>query len=71
MHWNHGLRRYPMQRTIIRRAGLSSKDADGGENDNFNRLFGDANVNVVGRTDPVINARTYRVKFMLSKQQFW
>ncbi|KAL7535196.1 hypothetical protein ACHAXR_010135 [Thalassiosira sp. AJA248-18] len=31
----------------------------------FNSLFGDVNVNVIGRTDPVVNIRVERVKFML------
>ncbi|KAL3823292.1 hypothetical protein ACHAXA_003440 [Cyclostephanos tholiformis] len=34
----------------------------------YNRLFGDASVNIVGRTDPVINIRVERVRFMLSRQ---
>lgn len=34
----------------------------------LNRLFGDASVNVVGRTDPVINIRVERVRFMLSRR---
>ena len=37
-----------------------------GEND-LNRLFGDVQVNVVGRTDPVINIRVERAKFMLAQ----
>ena len=47
---------------------LSSLSADDGEVNNlYNRLFGDANVNIVGRTDPVINIREERVKFMMSQ----
>jgi protein farnesyltransferase subunit beta len=34
----------------------------------LNRLFGDASFNVVGRTDPVINIRVERVRFMLSRR---
>jgi len=34
----------------------------------LNRLFGDARFNVVGRTDPVINIRVERVRFMLSRR---
>ena len=34
----------------------------------LNRLFGDAKFNVVGRTDPVINIRVERVRFMLSRR---
>mmetsp|Transcript_26471 Transcript_26471/g.55939 ORF Transcript_26471/g.55939 Transcript_26471/m.55939 type:complete len:705 (+) Transcript_26471:134-2248(+) len=43
----------------------NSKEAD---NKKFNNLFGDASVNIVGRTDPVINIRVERVKFMTSQQ---
>lgn len=48
---------------------LSSLSTDNGDVNNklYNRLFGDANVNIVGRTDPVINIREERVKFMMSQ----
>ncbi|KAL7529673.1 hypothetical protein ACHAWF_003077 [Thalassiosira exigua] len=36
------------------------------EEKKFNRLFGDASVNVLGRTDPVINIRAERAEFMLA-----
>jgi len=39
----------------------------GGGRKMLNRLFGDANVNVLGRTDPVINIRVERVRFMISQ----
>ena len=35
--------------------------------DSFNNLFGDVSVNIIGRTDPVINIRKERVQFMLSQ----
>jgi len=35
--------------------------------DNFNNLFGDVSVNIIGRTDPVINIRKERVQFMRSQ----
>ena len=38
------------------------------EEGKFNRLFGDADVNIVGRTDPVINIRLERVQFMLAQK---
>ena len=45
----------------------ASKDLLG---EKFNHLFGDASVNIIGRTDPVINIRCERVKFIRSQQQF-
>jgi protein farnesyltransferase subunit beta len=41
---------------------------EGKLDERLNRLFGDASVNVVGTTDPVINIRVERVKFMLSRK---
>jgi len=58
----HALEPWPPSSTDNR---TSSGDA---KEENFNRLFGDVNVNVIGRTDPVINIRVERVKFMLSQQ---
>lgn len=34
----------------------------------FKKLFGDVNTNIVGRTDPVLNIREERVRFMLFHQ---
>lgn len=59
----HALEPWPPSSTDNNRT--SSGDA---KEENFNRLFGDVNVNVIGRTDPVINIRVERVKFMLSQQ---
>jgi len=42
-------------------------DAKEGKEESYNRLWGDVSVNIVGRTDPVINIRVERVKFMLSQ----
>ena len=39
---------------------------DGDKDSKFNRLFGDVDFNIIGKTDPVINIRTERVKFMIS-----
>ena len=70
----HALRPWPPT------SGVDSPDGEddarenaeaGGEDDNLgglNRLFGDASFNVVGTTDPVINIRVERVKFMLSRK---
>jgi len=43
----------------------SVSSCDGAES--FNNLFGDVSVNIIGRTDPVINIRKERVQFMLAK----
>ena len=40
---------------------------DGDKDSKFNRLFGDVDFNIIGKTDPVINIRTERVKFMVSQ----
>ncbi|KAL7472539.1 hypothetical protein ACHAXS_012916 [Conticribra weissflogii] len=41
---------------------------DTGDDDwRLNRIFGDVTVNIVGRTDPVLNIRVERVEFMLSQ----
>jgi protein farnesyltransferase subunit beta len=36
--------------------------------DELNDLFGDTSYNVIGRTDPVINIRVERVRFMLDQK---
>mmetsp|Transcript_14851 Transcript_14851/g.35735 ORF Transcript_14851/g.35735 Transcript_14851/m.35735 type:complete len:462 (-) Transcript_14851:91-1476(-) len=41
---------------------------DGRGEEKYNRLFGDINVNIVGRTDPLINIRVERVRFMRSQR---
>lgn len=45
----------------------NEKVDDNKEEEMLNSLFGDKRVNIVGRTDPVINIRVERVKFMQSQ----
>ncbi|KAL3775739.1 hypothetical protein ACHAW5_005894 [Stephanodiscus triporus] len=75
---NGGLRDKPSKSRIL--TGTTGGDEDDGEEEveeveeegrgemRLNRLFGDAKFNVVGRTDPVINIRVERVRFMLSRR---
>jgi hypothetical protein len=42
------------------------EEEDGETGPEFSSLLGDAGLNVVGRTDPVINIRIEQVRFMLS-----